>query len=177
MVKEYRSIARIQKTHGRNGEVVAVPTHGLPLLLHRGLEVALVPPALKGPRIHVVEKVADKDAGQLVLFGDIHTLGDAAECVGKTILACVEDLPHDLALHDVDALSGRMVTDRRMGAIGTIGGLMRGPANDVWIVQGRYGEILVPVVDSMIRSFPKEGSIEVELPRGLVPNGLEGEDA
>lgn len=176
MVKEYRSIARIQKTHGRNGEVVAVPTHGLPLLLHEGLAVAIVPPALKGSRFHVVKKVADGGAGQLVLFDDVRSLGEASELVGKTVLACVDDLPYDLALHDVDALSGRTVTDVRMGAIGTISGLMRGPANDIWIVQGNRGEVLIPVVDSMIRCVPKEGAIEVELPRGLVPGSLEGED-
>ncbi|MDO4806263.1 MAG: 16S rRNA processing protein RimM [Coriobacteriales bacterium] len=175
MVKEYRSIARIQKTHGRNGEVVAVPTHGLPLLLQEGLEVAIVPPALRGSRYHVVQRATDGDAGQLVQFGGCHTLAGASELVGKTVLARVSDLPADLVLHDADALCGRIVRDKRLGVLGVIDGLMRGPANDVWIVSGAYGEVLVPVVDSMIRCVPTQGDIEVEIPRGLVPDDAKEE--
>lgn len=175
MAKAYRSIACIQKTHGRNGEVVAVPTHGLPLLLRQGLKVAIVPPALRGSRYHVVQRCQDGEAGQLVQLSGCHTLGEAAALVGKTVLARVADLPEDLALHDADALMGRSVQDASLGFLGTIGGLMRGPANDVWIVDGPYGEVLVPVVESMILSVPDEEDIEVEVPRGLV-SGASGEE-
>lgn len=168
MAEAYRSIARIQKTHGRNGEVVAVPTHGLPLLLRKGLEVALVPPGLKGPRRQVVERCVDASGGQLVAFADVRSLGEAARLVGKTVLARVADLPSDLALHDVDALIGRDVCDKRLGQVGSIVEVMRGPAQDVWVVEGRYGEVLVPVVDAVVREFSPTGGICVDLPRGLV---------
>jgi 16S rRNA processing protein RimM len=168
LAEAYRSIARIQKTHGRNGEVVAVPTHGLPLLLHEGLEVAIVPPALKGPRRHRVGRCVDAPGGQLVTFEDVRSLGDADALVGKTVLARVADLPTDLALRDVDALIGRDVFDERYGNLGSISEVLRGPAQDVWVISGRYGEVLVPVVDAVVREFPPTGSICVDLPRGLV---------
>ncbi|MBO7673452.1 MAG: 16S rRNA processing protein RimM [Atopobiaceae bacterium] len=171
MAEAYRSIARIQKTHGRNGEVVAVPTHGLPLLLHEGLEVTVVPPELKGPRRHVVSRCVDAPAGQLVAFADVRSLGEASRLVGKTVLARMADLPADVALHDVDALAGRMVRDVRHGPLGAIEEVLRGPANDVWVVRGRYGEVLVPVVEAMIREFDESGDILVDLPDGLVDEG------
>lgn len=47
---DYRVIARVVKAHGKKGEVVTVPVHGLPSLMHEGLSVCVVPPRLKGPR-------------------------------------------------------------------------------------------------------------------------------
>lgn len=145
-----------------------VPAHGLPLLLHVGLEVSLVPPALKGPRSHIVRSVKDTSTGQLVLLSQVHSIGDAAQLVGKLVLARVSDLPEDLALHDVDALLGREVRDDTHGVIGEVVEVMRGPANDVWVVQGDVGEVLVPVVDVVVESVPSHGPIDVRLPTGLV---------
>lgn len=167
MSDTYRSIARIEKTHGRKGEVVVVPAHGLPLLLRQGLEVVVVPPRLKGPRRFVVRRCTDSATGQLVALAGIDSLQQASALVGRTILAREADLPKDYALHDVDALLGREVTDVRLGVLGSIEEVMRGPAQDVWVVRGPYGEVLVPVVDEVVLSH--EGDpIEVDLPGGLV---------
>lgn len=172
MAVAYRSIARVEKTHGRKGEVVVVPAHGLPLLLRQGLEVVLVPPGLKGPRSHVVRRCSDATGGQLVALSGIDTLNAAAACVGRTVLARVADLPEDLALHDVDALMGREVIDGGMGVLGSIVEVMRGPANDVWVVEGPRGEVLVPVVPHVVPSVPADnGPIVVDLPKGLVEEG------
>ena len=173
MADAYRSIARIQKTHGRNGEVVAVPAHGLPASLCPGLVVAIVPPPLKGPRRLEVLSCKGGDLGQLVRFGGVSDLDGASRLVGKTVLARVSDLPQELGLHDVDALMGREVADCRLGSLGRVHEVMRGPANDVWVVQGPYGEVLVPVVESMVSEFGPTGTIFMDLPAGLV----EGEDA
>ena len=54
MQVQYRCIARVVKTHGRQGEVVTVPVHGLPPVLREGMTVAVVPPPLKGTRWHEV---------------------------------------------------------------------------------------------------------------------------
>ena len=145
-----------------------VPTHGLPLLLQAGLEVVPVPPALKGPRSLVVASCDDGRSGQLVSFEGVSTLGAAAELEGKTLLARTDDLPRDYALHDVDALVGREVADETHGLLGSIREVMRGPANDVWVVQGSKGEVLVPVVEHVIREWGTDGPLMVDLPRGLV---------
>lgn len=174
MADAYRSIASIQKTHGRKGEVVVVPTRGLPLLLHAGLEVVLVPPALKGSRRRAVVSCQEGHSGQLVSFSGVTSIDQAAKLVGKTVLARVADLPDDFALHDVDALMGREVHDVAWGSLGSICEVMVGPANDVWVVRGPYGEVMVPVVDAVVRSWNADAPIEVELPPGLVDESTGG---
>ncbi len=168
MANAYKSIARIQKTHGRNGEVVAVPAHGLPLLLREGLVVALVPPSLKGSRWQRVVSCDEGRNGQLVRFEAITTLDAADKLVGKTLLACVDDLPEDYALRDPDELVGREVVDERLGSIGKVCDLMRGPQNDVWVVEGPWGEVLVPAVEPIVTSWEPNEPLRVNLPRGLV---------
>lgn len=168
MADTYRSIAHIEKTHGRKGEVVAVPAHGLPFMLHEGMSVVLVPPPLKGLRDHVVMSCVDGRAGQLVRLTGIKTLAESSAIVGKTVLARESDLPGDYALHDADALIGRTVMDERLGLLGTITQVMRTPAHDVWVVNGIRGEVLVPVVDAIVGDYVSEGSLSVHVPRGLV---------
>ncbi len=147
-----------------------VPTHGLPFLLHTGLVLSVVPPELKGPRSHTVVSCVEAGAGHLVSFTDVNTLNAASRLVGKFLLARVEDLPSDYALKDVDALLGREVQDVRWGLLGTIEEVMRGPANDVWSLQGPYGEVLIPAVEPVVVSWQEEGPLVVQVPNGLVPD-------
>ena len=145
-----------------------VPTNGLPLLLREGLEVTLVPPELKGPRSYVVGSCCHERGGQLVSLCGVSTLGQASMLVGKTVLARVADLPADFELHDAKSMVGREVRDVRLGALGTVRDVMRGPAQDVWVVRGPRGEILIPVVDAFVKQWSADAGVVVDLPSGLV---------
>ena len=147
---------------------MTVPVHGLPLVLDDGMEVVPVPPALKGARTFRVTSVSDGPAGQLVSLAGITSIGAASELVGKTLLVHEEDLPDDFALRDVGRLVGREVVDAALGDLGRIDEVMRGVANDVWVVRGPHGEVLIPVVDEFIVSLGDEGPISVKVPEGLV---------
>lgn len=169
MASGYRRIARVAKAHGTKGEVVAVPAGGLPPVLAEGLEVCVVPPALKGPRWHVVEDVESEASGQLIALSGVTDLGSARELAGKWLLARESDLPRDLAAHDAERLEGREVEDERLGSLGHITEVMFGPANDVWVVESDRGETLIPVVDAYVTDVPSSGPIPVSIPRGLAP--------
>ena len=172
MRERYRTIARVEKTHGRRGEVVTVSVHGLPSLVREGLEVAPVPPELTGPRWRTVTSCSsDGREGQLVALGGVADLDGAERLVGKLLLAREADLPEDLALHDAGRLVGREVADTRLGALGSIAEVLRGPANDVWVVRGPMGECLLPVVDAVVSEVPDEGPVAVRVPAGLEPGG------
>lgn len=174
MYKKLKTIARVVKTHGKKGEVVTVAVNGLPSLVHKGLSVCLVPPALKGKRWHRVADVQDGSRGQLVAFSDISTISDAEELVGKSILALEDDLPEDLALHDPNVLLGSRVVDETLGELGVITEVMVGPANDVWSIQGSYGEVLIPVVPEVVRGTTDEGdALLVRVPEGTLPASSE----
>ena len=169
MYKKLKTIARVVKTHGKKGEVVTVSVNGLPSLVRKGLSVCIVPPALKGNRWHDVVNVEDGSRGQLVLFSDVSSISDAEELVGKTILAREEDLPEDLALHDPNALLGSRVVDETAGELGEITEVMVGPANDVWSIQGPYGEVLIPVVPEVVLgTTDDEEAFLVRVPNGTL---------
>lgn len=148
---------------------MTVPVYGLPPLLHAGLWVALVPPPLKESRWHQVAAASSAGgAGQLVALADVQDIAAADALVGKLVLANLADLPGDLALHDVDTLLGRQVCDASYGDLGSITEVMRGSAQDVWVIEGPYGEVLLPVVDEFIVAFGADGPIEVRVPEGTI---------
>ena len=45
--------------------------------------------------------------------------------------------------------------------------ILSGPANDVWVVRGERGELLLPVIEQVVSDVPDEGAIEVRVPAGL----------
>lgn len=171
MPSEYRIIARVQKTHGRVGEVVAVPASGLPLLVHEGLEVAVVPPPLRGPRWRTVLSCSsDGRSGALVALSGAATLDAAAALVGRHLLARRSDLPEDLEMHDAARLVGREVICQD-GTLARIESVMTGPANDVWQLRCDSGELLLPVIDGVVSRVDAEGPIAVRVPDGLFWEG------
>ena len=48
---------------------------------------------------------------------------------------------------------------------------MTGAANDVWVIEGPFGEVLVPVVDEFVLACDDHGPIRVRVPDGTVPGG------
>ena len=77
---------------------------------------------------------------------------------------------------DEDDLVGRAVEDAEHGLLGTIEDVIVTGANDVWVVHGPFGEILIPVIDDVVLDAGEgEGPIIVRLLDGLMPG--EGETA
>lgn len=150
---------------------MAEPAEGLPPCLVSGLRVALVPPALHDERFHVVLRVGEGGSGQLVQLSGIEELSQAKDVVGKHILARRADLAADFALHDAPSLLGRQVVDAALGELGHIQEVMQGPANDVWVVEGPFGEVLLPVVKPVVEKVPEYGAIFVCTPEGLIGGG------
>lgn len=147
---------------------MTVSVHGLPFVLGIGSEVRPVPPALKGPRVLRVVSCEDGPTGQLVGFDGVDSLGAADALVGKTLLVREADLPDSFELHDVVRLVGREVTDVTRGPLGVIDEVLQGVAQDVWVVRGAAGEVLVPVVEPLVVSIEGDGPIIVDVPHGLV---------
>lgn len=156
------------KTHGKVGEVVAVSAYGLLGFLGEKTKVCVVPPALKGSRWHEIEAISGDEHGWLVKLSGIDDLDAASQLVGKTLLVPIDQLPEGFHLHDVERLLGREVQDRFGHRLGTIQEILQGPVQDVWQIQGDFGQIMVPVVDEFVISVPKDDTqpCVVELPAG-----------
>ena len=171
MQETLEHIAHLVKTHGRRGELVAEPVRGLPPLLVRGMEVAVLPPRLKGPRWLDVANVSGGGPSQLVAFEGVDDMEDAESLIGREVLVRASDLPRDLYLEAAGLLVGRDVTDVTMGELGIVTDVMGGPAQDVLVIEGPWGEVLLPVVPEIVREVPSRGAIVVEARRGSVGGG------
>ena len=168
MRKHWRAIAQIVKTHGKRGAVVTVSVHSLPSLIVEGMTVVPVPPALKGPRkFSVISVESDDREGSLVTFEDVTAISDAEELVGKTLLVEEDCLPENFGLVNTSLLVGREVRDTEHGSLGEITEVLVGPTQNVWVIEGSYGQIMMPAVDEFIHEAPVEGPITVSIPQGL----------
>lgn len=167
-MRSYKNIARVVRPHGKKGELLVQPLRGLPFLLHPGLRVALTPPQLKGDRFRTVKSVNPVGEDALVSFEGIDSIGAAEKMSGCFVLAALDDIdlgPLDVAFDD---LVGRHVYDERYGDVGYISEILETPANDVWVVEGDYGEVLLPVIDQVVSSIPHDGPIAVHVLDGLI---------
>lgn len=173
MRERWKAIARIVSTHAKSGEVVVNSVHGLPPLMESGLEVAVVPPPLKGSRYLRIKAAGQPSStSQLVSFEGVNGIAEAKELVGKTVLARMEDLPQDIAFLDKEALVGMEAYDVELGLLGRVVEVMAGPEQDVLVLERAGRELLVPVRREFVRSVGKS-MIDLELPQGCV--SIEGE--
>ena len=140
--------------------------------------MALTPPALDRDRFCTVESVRPDPSGTaLVRFSGVHGIGAAQGITGCRVLAARDDL--DLGPFDVayDDLIDREVVDERYGPLGRISEIIETPANDVWSVEGSYGEVLIPVVEAALEAIPDDGPIRTHIMDGLVDLEEDGEGA
>lgn len=146
---------------------------GLPFLLRPGMTVALTPPALKRDRFTQVLDVTDTGAGHLVSFSGISTITDAEEVAGCMVLADEATLELDPLCESIVRLEGRPVIDERYGELGEVVDILEYPANDVWVVRGPRGEVLIPVILDVIDHIPHDGPITVHVMDGLIDSAEE----
>ncbi|WP_085830355.1 ribosome maturation factor RimM [Collinsella vaginalis] len=172
MSRLYRNIARVIKPHGSKGEVVVAALRGLPFCVSPGLTVALTPPALDRDRFCTVEGVSgERDGTALVRFSGITSIQDAEGITGCRVLARRSDLSLADGVLAFDELIGREVVDGVAGPLGRIDAIMESPAQDIWVVAGARGEIMIPAASELVGTVPPDGPIHVHLPAGLIEGG------
>ena len=149
---EYELVARVGKARGLEGEVTATNAGNLPFSVYAGLHVYVVPPTMYGKRELDVASVEPSSGSTYRLrFDGVDTIDDAEDIAGRYLLANVEDL------QDIEypaAEIGRLIIDERYGELGEITELIETAANDVWVVNGPHGEVLIPVIDDVVLEYP-----------------------
>jgi 16S rRNA processing protein RimM len=98
----------------------------------------------------------------------------------QSMVGC-EVLMHRSALPDLPdeefywfELEGLTVVDRRCGELGILEEMFTTAAHDIYVVRGRFGEVLIPAVEEFIREINRDGRrMLVDLPEGLVPENDE----
>lgn len=145
-------LGRVAKTHGLKGEVSVIPAADLPFVLPLGLEVWFVPPPLR-VRAGRVENVRRGPKGPLVKVSGIDDLSTAQGLVGSQLMSKAADLPAEWTEEpapDGQDPVGLIVTDVVRGVLGEVTELIATGANDVWVVDGPLGEVLLPVIGDVV---------------------------
>ena len=171
----FTPVGRIARTHGLKGEVSVIIDHDTSLDALLGLDAWIVPPP-QGPRATRIVSIRPGPKGPLVTLAAYDSIDSARELTGRNLLVKTEDLPDDWKLEEEDDLVGTMVRDEVHGPLGEIEEVIETGANDVWVVNGPLGQVLIPVIDDVLLGVDEEtDEIVVRLLPGLLPS--EGEEA
>lgn len=167
--ERFAVVARVAKTHGLKGEVSVAPTTETPFDSLIGIQVWFTPPP-SGVNSSSVVDVRPGPKGPLVVFEGITSITAAQAIVGTQILAACESLPEGWGEEqDETGLEGYSVVDVTRGALGVIVETIVTGANDVWVVDGPFGEVLIPVIDDVvIRVDDESETVDVRLLDGLL---------
>ena len=99
-------------------------------------------------------------------FRGVADVATASLLRGCIVLASANDLPE---VEEAEDLIGFRVVDAHRGDIGEVTDLIITGANDVWVVVGQFGEVLVPVIDPVVDEVDEESKvIRVHLLPGLL---------
>ena len=142
-------------------------------LFYEGVRVWLTPPPLHG--IYETEVISTRmlDTHTLAIkFKDVTTRPQAMELVGRSILIELDgEIKAELATQFDSLIIGRSVSDKEHGNLGTITQIIETGANDVWVIDGPFGEFMIPVIDDVVKRVPRNEKkpISVKLLKGLLP--------
>lgn len=142
--------------------LVDLPSHSL-----EGLTVYVVPPVAT-LRETTVLGVRPGPKGPLFELDGVADIATARSVCGTTLIARREDLPVGFEDIEPDAI-GLEVIDEKRGTIGIVGDVIVTGANDVWVVEGVFGQVLIPVIDDVIISIDEDERIaRISLLPGLI---------
>ena len=122
-------------------------------------------------RAHVPLRVTIHKGNYLLRLAGLESIEKVEELVGCEVWMPLEDL-EDLPAGESywHQLKGLEVIDARRGSLGTLDAMFATAAHDVYVVNGPFGEVMIPAVEAFITEIDLErGCMHVELPEGLVP--------
>lgn len=166
-------IGRIVKTHGLKGEVSVVPVAEASFSSLIGASAWIVPPP-ESVRTTRISSVRRGPKGEIVGLEGVNTIDAAYSLVNREILVKSEELSAEwlgALQHEDDEVIGLSLSDTQHGLLGEVVDVIITGANDVWVVEGPFGEVLVPVIDEVVGSVDlKNRTAIVTLLPGLLPN-------
>lgn len=157
-------------THGLRGDLKVRLHSGDPSLLLAVDKVTLHPPSGVPVVARISRQVTHKGMVLLRLH-EYESIALAEPLVGSRVKLPKTALPElEEDEYYWETLADSRVIDRRYGDLGRLVRIFTTAAHDTYVVEGRYGEVLIPAVKNFVVSIdPVAKLIEVDLPDGLVP--------
>jgi 16S rRNA processing protein RimM len=163
------TIGRVVGTHGLRGEVRVRLETDFPQRFDGLREAYLV----RGGRTETITIGGTRPhrGGVLMVIHGIDDMAAARQLCGADIAvpreAAVRLGADEYYVFEIIGLRVRAVDGRLLG---TVTQVMRTPANDVYVVEGPDGELLVPALRDVVRRVDRAGQeMTVALPPGLEP--------
>lgn len=106
----------------------------------------------------------------LVQLAGVDDRTQAESLRGSMVSMLLPELPElETDEHYWHQLEGAEIVDEQLGSIGRLKRLLATPAHDIYEVHGPFGEVMIPVVDEMIKEVDAVSrTIRVDLPDGLI---------
>ena len=171
VTRRFVTIGRVRKSFGTKGEVLVRLRSRTSFADLVGVTVWFTPPPLEWRSGAITALSVQGDDFRMSVEG-LDSIDIAKRLAGCSLVISAE---HVSGLWTVDGdadqeiLQGYSLVDKRYGDIGVIQETIVTGANDVWVVHGRYGEVLVPVIDEVIGVVDDRArTIEVTLMDGLI---------
>lgn len=174
---QFVSIGVIKKSHGIDGGVLVKPFARTPFRV--GLRVWIIPPTDEVHETRIAH-VEDRGSDLFIQFEGVNSLNFSKALSLKTLMVRSADLnPRVLGeLRNakepaVDVL-GYSVNDENHGDLGNVTEIIQTPANDVYVIDGPYGEVLLPVHESVVlRQDDETRHLVVRVLPGTVETSIE----
>lgn len=163
----YVPVGKVVKVHGSDGELAVGSDEDLRGILTPGVTVWFIPPP-DHPRSARVAGVRGGPKGPIIRVSGIDTADMARPLVGTTILVREDAIDAASSVIDADPV-GIRVTDEDGRDLGVVTRLIVTGANDVWVLDGPLGEVLLPVIDDVVLACDHDaGTALVRLLPGLI---------
>jgi len=161
-------VGRLGRPHGVRGEVEVFPETDFPERFSPGSELVLLPPLADKTMLKIVGR-KQKKSSILVKFEHIDSFEAASTLRGRGLFVA-EDKVMKLEgdVNWIHELVGMRVVTESGEDIGTLLEISRGPAHDIYVVEGdkRY---LIPAVKEIVTRVDKQnGVIFINPPPGLL---------
>jgi 16S rRNA processing protein RimM len=163
------AVARITKSVGLKGEVV-VSILGEHLERLSDVKRVAVGKTTAETQILTIEAVAIRNGRTVVKFSDVESRNEADAL--KNLWLFVDDEQSvrpgagSYFVHDIIGLAVESDDGRVLGTLKDVANL---PAGDVWIVETREGDVMIPAVKEFVRNVDlKRGKIVIHVIEGLV---------
>lgn len=170
----YLIVGRVLRPHGVRGEVKVEVITGFPdrLALHEVFYLAH-PRTAHDVRAYAVERVRVQGDTALVKFEDFSSRDDVEMLRGMLIQVPIEKAaPLEEGQYFQYQIVGLSVVTDSGEALGQVTDVLETGANDVYVVIGPYGEVLLPAIEQVVREIdlPAQRMVVHLLP-GLLNEG------
>jgi 16S rRNA processing protein RimM len=156
------TVGRITTAHGIRGEVKVEPLSDFPQRFQPGSTLWL------DGAPHDVERGRPQGRSVIVKLSGVDTRTQAEALAGKALLAPEAARIEDEGVYYLHDVIGLRVEDTAGEALGRLAEVLSTGSNDVYVVRGDRGELLLPALDDVIREVDVPGGrILVDIPEGI----------